>query len=89
MSDLTTYRDKKRPLVLRMRAAAQDNLEANELDALVEEWATEAQAIGDILHESAKDAAHVLEEGIHDSKDLDNAYAALDDNACSLVGKRT
>ncbi len=43
MSDLRYYRDKKIPLAVRMEQAAADNLQSNELDTLMEDFATEVR----------------------------------------------
>lgn len=86
MSDLSGYRNKKIPLALRMRRAAQDNLESSELDALVDDWATELRAIGDILREYANNADEALDNNCFDSEDLDNAFGGLATGVRYLVG---
>lgn len=89
MSDLAGYRNKKIPLALRMRRAAQDNLESSELDTLVDDWATELRAIGDILREYANDAEEALDNNCFDSEDLDGAFDGLTSGMRYLIGEDT
>lgn len=85
MSDLSSYRDTKVPLVARMRAAAADNLLSEELDELLGEFADEVTGWAENARENAGEGEEALESG-YDSEDLESAVGALDDIATALIG---
>jgi hypothetical protein len=51
MSDLTEYRDRSLPLSNRLRKAANDNLESEELDGLLHEFADELDEMDNLIAE--------------------------------------